>query len=335
MRTARTLYFLAPRRVEIRDSPLPPVGEEQVLVETACSAISAGTETLVYTGQFPCLKSAHDQLSSGMKYPLAYGYSAVGKVVETGRRVDRKWVGRYVFGFQPHTSHFIAAPKALIPIPESISPDAACFLPNMETAVNLVQDGAPILGENVLVLGQGIIGLLTASLLSDFPLASLITADLYEMRRTASMNLKITRSLDPTSEKFAEEATGSPSGKFDLVFELSGSPAVLDLAIEFAAFSGRIVIGSWYGEKRGQLNLGGAFHRSRIKLISSQVSTISPELSGRWDKIRRFDVAWKALARTHPEQWITHRFKPQDADKAYRLLEDQPGEALQVLFDYS
>jgi hypothetical protein len=73
--------------------------------------------------------------------------------------------------------------------------------------------------------------------------------------------------------------------KFDLTFELTGSPSALNDAIEHTAFSGRIVIGSWYGQKRAEIDLGGAFHRSRIKLIASQVSTISPELSGRWDKL--------------------------------------------------
>jgi threonine dehydrogenase-like Zn-dependent dehydrogenase len=95
------------------------------------------------------------------------------------------------------------------------------------------------------------------------------------------------------------------------------------------------VIGSWYGEKPAEVDLGGAFHRSRIKLISSQVSTISPELSGRWDKSRRFDVAWKALERIKPEKWITHKFPLNDAEKAYRLLDENPQETIQVIFDYS
>ena len=95
---------------------------------------------------------------------------------------------------------------------------------------------------------------------------------------------------------------------FDLTFELSGSPSALNDAIALTTFSGRIVIGSWYGKKHAEIDLGGSFHRSRIKLISSQVSTISPELSGRWDKSRRFDTAWKALERIKPEKWITHRF---------------------------
>ena len=123
--------------------------------------------------------------------------------------------------------------------------------------------------------------------------------------------------------------------KFDLVFELSGNPSALDNALALTGFSGRVVIGSWYGEKKTEVSLGRAFHRSRIKLISSQVSTIAPELSGRWDKARRFDVAWKALERIKPDKWITHQFPIERAAEAYQLLDENPQETIQVLITYS
>ncbi len=332
MPKAKTLFFTAPKQIEIRESHIPSLKEDEVLVETICSAISAGTEMLVYRGQFPHLSDSHDALSSDLKYPLAYGYACVGKVTDIGKLVNSNWLNRLVFAFHPHTSHFISNPNSLIPIPESLSPETACFLPNMETAVNLVQDGAPILGERVLVLGQGVIGLLTASLLNEFPLESLVTVDNFELRRKAldvgSQRSKV-KGLSP------HDLRPLTFDSFDLTFELSGSPSALNDAIAFTTFSGRIVIGSWYGEKHAEVDLGGAFHRSRIKLISSQVSTISPELSGRWDKSRRFDTAWKALERIKPEKWITHRFSLNDVGKAYQLLDENPRETIQILFDYS
>ena len=332
MQTAKTLFFTAPQKLEIRETPIARLKEDEVLVETICSAISAGTEMLVYRGQFPHLADANDGVSSDLNYPLAYGYACVGAVKEIGKEVNSEWLNKRVFAFQPHTSHFITQPSSLIPIPDFLSSESACFLPNMETAVNLVQDGAPILGERVLVLGQGIIGLLTASLLSEFPLESLVTVDRFALRREAlqskSKKLEV-KSLAPDDVRL------STFDSFDLTFELSGSPAALNDAIAFTTFSGRVVIGSWYGQKRAEIDLGGAFHRSRIRLISSQVSTISPELSGRWDKSRRFDTAWKALERIKPEKWITHRFALHDANKAYHLLDENPQETIQVIFDYS
>ena len=333
------LYFSAPKQVELRQEPLPSLGAGDVLVETILSAVSAGTEMLVYQGRFPRGLEADpviEALRGGFQYPLTYGYACVGRVIETSKSVDQELVGRSVFAFHPHASHFVAKAESLIPIPLSLSPESACFLPNMETAVNLVQDAAPILGERVLVLGQGTVGLLSASLLHEFPLEVLVTADRHELRRKASVDIGVSASLDPGASDFHAAAVRLSNRKnYDLTLELSGSPSALDDAIALTAFSGRVVIGSWYGEKRAPIDLGGTFHRSRLKLISSQVSTIAPELSGRWDKARRFEVAWRALERIKPENWITHRFPLEEAQEAYRLLDENPNETIQVIFQYT
>jgi 2-desacetyl-2-hydroxyethyl bacteriochlorophyllide A dehydrogenase len=333
----KTLYFTAPRQVEIQEENLPALGANDVLVETICSAISAGTEMLIYQGRFPRDMETDSVISSlrgGFQYPMAYGYASVGVVKETGVQVDKSLRDRFVFSFQPHASHFITTPESLFPIPDSLSPQTACFLPNMETAVNLVQDGAPILGERVLVLGQGVVGLLSASLLAEFPLDILITADCYDLRCNSSPAGRHL-SFDPHSADFRQNAMNHLKPGADLTFELSGNPSALNDAIALTRFSGRIVVGSWYGEKQVEVNLGGTFHRSRIKLISSQVSSISPELNGRWDKPRRFDVAWKALERIKPEKWITHKFAIEEAAEAYRLLDENPQETIQVIFQYT
>ena len=344
----KTVYFTAPRQVEIREESLPSLGADEVLVETICSAISAGTEMLVYHGQFPHLTDSHDVLSSDLKHPCAYGYACAGIIRETGTQVNKELKDKLVFAFQPHTSSFTIHPSALIFAPASFSAETCAFLPNMETAVNLVQDGAPTLGERVLVVGQGVVGLLVAALLKEFPLEALVTADCYELRRKASLELGVNDSFDPEIISHSDRNPNSGSNenlnakqklayaqkKFDLTFELSGSPSALNDAIALTAFSGRIVIGSWYGEKRAEIDLGGAFHRSRIKMISSQVSSIAPELRGRWDKARRFGVAWEALKRIQPQKWITHRFPIEEAAQAYKLLDENPQKTIQVLFTY-
>jgi len=335
MTKRRTLYFIAPKQVEVREEPLPAPLPGQMLVQTVVSAISSGSEMLIYRGQFPPdLVDEHDLLSSGLGYPVAYGYACVGRVIQSGKELDPSWEGRLVFSFQPHTSHFLATPVDVFPVPDGLSPDKAAFLPNMETAVNLVQDGAPILGERVLVFGQGVIGLLTTALLREFPLEKLVSVDSYACRRTAASALGVSACLDPAGPDFASVARGLLEPQADLTYELSGNPRALDDAIALTRFSGRVVIGSWYGEKRAALDLGGSFHRSRIRLVSSQVSSIAPELSGRWDRVRRFAVAWSALKRVCPEKWITQRFPLERAAQAYDLLDKSPSEAIQVVFDY-
>lgn len=337
MPVRKSLYFTGPGQVELREETLPATAPDQVQVQSLYSAISPGTEMLIYRGQFPRdlpMDDAIPALSGQFQYPFCYGYACVGRVLEIGEAVEEGWNGRLVFAFQPHTSHFVTTPDVLFPLPEDISPETACLLPNMETAVNLVQDAAPILGEQALVFGQGIVGLLTTALLAEFPLAALLTCDCYPLRREASLSLGVTAALDPYAEDFRKKIRDLiPSGA-DLAIELSGSPTALDDAIALTGYSGRVVIGSWYGQKKAALDLGGTFHRSRIRLISSQVSTIAPGLRGRWDKTRRFEVAWEALRRIQPGKWITHRYPLDEAEEAYRLLDESPEETIQVLFGY-
>jgi 2-desacetyl-2-hydroxyethyl bacteriochlorophyllide A dehydrogenase len=334
----RVLYFEEPYRVAAREEPIAPLADDAVLVATIVSAISAGTELLFYRGQVPAHMSVDANihaLAGTVTYPLAYGYACVGRVVELGARVSPEWRDRLVFAFQPHASHFICATDELMPLPEKIAPEVAAFLPNMETAVNFVMDGAPRLGENVCVLGQGVVGLLTTALLAHMPLARLIAFDHFPMRRALALELGAHAAFDST----AQDAIAHARAMFqhdgaDLTYELSGNPDALNAAIALTGFSGRVVIGSWYGEKRAPLDLGGTFHRSRIRLLSSQVSTLAPELTGRWTKARRMDVAWQMLARVNVARLITHRVPLEQAATAYTMLDTQPQETLQVLLTY-
>lgn len=324
----RTLVFAGPREVGIEVSPLPEPGAGQLLVQTDISSISAGTEMLVYRNQFPhnvSVDAAIEGMGDAFSYPLQYGYAAVGHVVAVGSGVEQVWIGRRVFAFHPHTSHFVTAPANVFSLPGTVSLEVATFLPNMETAVNLVQDGAPRLGERVAVLGQGVVGLLVTALLARFPLASLTAVDGFARRRDASLVAGAGEVYTPGDVI---------AGDVDLVFELSGSPDAVNQAISLAGYGGRIVVGSWYGQKSAPIDLGGRFHRNRLQIISSQVSTIAPELSGRWDKARRLAVAWRMIEQLSPERWITQRFSITEADAAYRLLDEQPSEAIQVVLTY-
>ena len=116
---------------------------------------------------------------------------------------------------------------------------------------------------------------------------------------------------------------------------LEAQEKTINLALELTAFGGRIIIGSWYGRRRASVDLGGRFHRSRIRLQSSQVSTIAPELSGRWTKPRRFEVAWNAMRRIRPSRWITQRFQIDHAAEAFQLLDAEPQSAIQVVLEYA
>ena len=341
MKSRQALYFTGPRRLEIRQEARPAPAHDEVLVATQATAISAGTELLLYRGQAPGDLPADATLASlsgTLAYPRKYGYTAVGQVVEIGEAVDPVWLGRRVFAFHPHETHFTAPPADLLTLPADLSPEHALWLPNLETAINLVQDARPIVGERVVVFGQGVVGLLVTALLCRFPLDRLVVVDRFHSRRQTALQLGAHAALDAAlphlSNELRAELHGSSDQGADLVIEVSGDPSALQSALEVCGYAGRVVIGSWYGSKRADLDLGGLFHRNRITFTSSQVSTIAPRLAGRWDKPRRLALALELLRTLEIEAWVTHRFDFAQAEQAFALLDRRPEEALQVILRY-
>jgi 2-desacetyl-2-hydroxyethyl bacteriochlorophyllide A dehydrogenase len=337
----KSLYYLSPGKVQVREEPLPALEVNQVLVRSLFSAISPGTELLLYRGQFPdhlALDESIPALAGEVKYPLKYGYSLVGEIVEVGGEVAGDWIGKRVFSFQPHATYFVSETRSLQVIPDGLDLEDAVFLPNMETALGFVMDGAPLIGERAVIFGQGVVGLLTTALLAKFPLESLLTLDRFALRREASLDLGASESINPQDEFIFRHAEREQSAQYlhiaDLVYELTGSPQVLNQAIEAAAYEGRIILGSWYGKKRAEIDLGGWFHRGRLKIISSQVSQIAALHQAGWDKARRFNFAWKMLKQVGPARLITHRIPFQQAERAFTLLDEVPSETIQVVFEY-
>jgi len=334
--------FSNPYQVKVVEEPFPEPARDQALVRTIVSAISPGTELLVYRGQWPenaPVDTTIQALAGRFSFPIKYGYAAVGQVVDVGSGVNREWLDRLVFTFNPHESHFLASPENLIPLPSSLSAEEAAFLPNMETAVSFLMDGRPLIGNAVAILGQGVVGLLTTALLARLPLALLVTFDGLTLRREKAKEFGADAVLDPKQDDLMGrvqdllEEHGCGNG-CDLTYELSGNPAALDQAVALTGFGGRIVVGSWYGSKRANVDLGGHFHRSRIQIISSQVSTLAPDLTARWTKARRLGFAMRMLEEVKPASMITHRYHVSRAAEAYELLDRRQEEAIQVLLTY-
>ncbi len=303
--------------VELQEPRSPGPGE--VVLRTLVSALSAGTEGLLWRGDWPPGIPWELQGPPSV-YPVHPGYAAVGDIESVGQGVDPSLVGQRVFAFAPHGERSVVAIDRIVQVPAPLDPEDAVFLATLETALTVVQDGGPVVGETAGVLGLGPVGLLAGLVCAGS--FSTVVWDTQPFRRARAKAL----GLDQVKE-LGEESC-------DVVLELTGSPRALDRAVAATRFSGRVVLGSWYGSRPVAVDLGGRFHRSRIELVSSQVSTLSPRLSGRWTKARRFEVALGYAARFRPSRLVTHRFRLEDAAEAYRQACERPGETLQVLFTY-
>ncbi|GHC17359.1 dehydrogenase [Kushneria pakistanensis] len=291
--TARAFWVEAPGQGTIRTQSLARPGADEVRIRACYSAISRGTETLVFHGRVP--ESEHARMRAPFQEgdfpaPVKYGYSSVGLVEEGPSDLE----GRYVFCLHPHQDHYVVPMSMVQPLPDALPPERAVLAANMETALNGLWDAAPRIGDRIAVIGAGVVGTLMAWLCRNIPGTRVELIDIDESRKTLAQALDI---------DFATPAQARD--ECDLVIHASGSEGGLQQALTLAGAEATIIEISWFGAQSVSLPLGEAFHSRRLTLRASQVGTVSPA---------------RAARRTHAERMA----------QALELLED---DRLDVLID--
>ena len=314
--TARSFWIEQPGSGRLREAPLPAAGAGEVLVRTRYSGISRGTESLVFAGQVPA--SQYHAMRAPFQEgefpgPVKYGYISVGDV-EAGPASLR---GRTVFCLHPHQDRYVVAAGAVTPLPDGVPPGRAVLAANMETAVNALWDARPRVGERIVVIGGGVLGMLAAWLCRKIPGARVTLADINPARQATAEALGV---------DFAEPR--ALEGDADLVLHASGHPAGLRSALALAALEARIVELSWYGEQPVELPLGEGFHARRLTLRSSQVGRIPPDMAPRWSHGERMALALSLLADPALDALITGESPFEELPGLLARLTREPGDTL-------
>jgi len=324
-RTARSLYFTAPHTIEIREENLR--GEPgEILVRSRAIGISHGTEIHIYNGSFPRSVSQDglDCLKGDMEYPLKYGYMNAG-ITEDGRRV---------FAFFPHQDLFYVQEKDCIEFPAAISFEDIALYPSVETAYNILLDTRPLPGERILIVGLGMIGLLTAEILAGIEGLHIMAVEPDPFRLQAGKRLGLPCFSPEPSDggRLVQTIRSVCAGELpDKTIHLSGTEEGLQTAIDCTGFEGTIIEGSWYGSRGTSLKLGEAFHRRRLSIRSSQVSHVSRHLYPRWNRSRRTLEALGWVKRIQPSKYISHRYPLDEAQRAFEDISAGRDGVLQVL----
>ncbi|HET6258292.1 MAG TPA: zinc-binding alcohol dehydrogenase [Pseudonocardia sp.] len=307
---ARAFWLRAPGEGEIRSVAIPRPGPDDVEVRTLYSGVSRGTETLVFRGgvpesQFSAMRAPFQD--GEFPAPVKYGYLSVG-VVEHG---PPALLGRTVFCLYPHQTRYVVPAAAVTPIPDGMPAARAVLAGTVETAVNVLWDAAPLVGDRIAVVGAGMVGCSVAALLARFPGVSVELVDIDPARAAVAEALGV---------GFASPEDAA--GECDLVVHASATEAGLARSLELLAYEGEVIEMSWYGDRPVRVPLGESFHSRRLTVRSSQVGAVAPARRARRSFRERLTLALRLLADPVFDALVTDERRFEDLP---RLMPDLTG----------
>jgi NADPH:quinone reductase-like Zn-dependent oxidoreductase len=320
---ALAFWLREPGAGEIRPAPLPAPGPDEVLVHTLRSAVSRGTEGLVFAGRVPA--SQYDVMRAPFQEgdfpgPVKYGYLSVGRV-EAG---PPELLGRTVFCLHPHQTAYVVPASAVTVVPPEVPPSRAVLTGLVETAVNALWDAAPLVGDRLAVVGAGAVGCCVARLLARIPATRVTLVDVDPARAALASSLGVDFALP-------EQAPGDQ----DLVFHASATSAGLQASLEMLAPEGTVVELSWYGDDVTPVSLGGSFHSGRLSVRASQVGTVAASRRGRRTAADRLSIALELLRDPAFDSLLTGESAFSELPEVMRRLSrgDLPGLCHSVTYD--
>jgi 2-desacetyl-2-hydroxyethyl bacteriochlorophyllide A dehydrogenase len=359
--TPVVVRFTGPRQVDVVPYEPDHLAPGHARVRTHYSGISAGTEMTAYRGSNPYLNKKWDAglrlFTPGEKtfsYPVAgWGYSEVGEVVAIGEPPVQEGspdtldacvpdldvhVGDIVYGIWGHRSEAVLPVAALAG--HRLAPDAdsitGVFARVGAIALNAVLAADVHLGETVAVFGQGVIGLL-ATRLAVLSGATVVAVDTVAQRLDMAERFGASRVLDVSQGSVAERIRQGTHGQgADVAIELSGSYAGLHEAVRATAVGGRVVAAGFYQGSASGLDLGEEFHHNRISIVASQIGGVPGGLAGRWTSERLHAVVMQLIGdgRVDVASLVSSVVPVAEAASAYRMLDEGPAKALQVVLDF-
>ncbi|MBB5803783.1 2-desacetyl-2-hydroxyethyl bacteriochlorophyllide A dehydrogenase [Saccharothrix ecbatanensis] len=335
-----------PGSVSLAEEPDLPITPTGVRIRTLYSGISAGTELTQYRGTNAHFVKTWDPdvrlFVPGRptaEYPTVVGYEEVGEVVQVGPEVTTLRPGQVVWGVWGHRSGTVvdesyATWRVLDP---RADPILGIFSHIGSVALNVVLDSDIHVGETVVVFGLGVVGQIVAQLARRNG-ARVIGVDTIPHRIELARELGADEVLDAGVGEVAERVRKLTDGRgADVALDVSGNHLALHEAVRSVAYNSRVVAGGFYqGEARG-LFLGEEFHHNRVTLVCSQISGVAAAHAHRWDRKRLattvIDLA--VTGRLDLRPLVSHVMPIEEAASAYKLIDTQPDQVTQVVFDFT
>ena len=330
----KRLVVTGPRQVEFEDVPVPDCPRDGVLAKAVVTTISTGTETRVYrrtpvdeegTMQYPGIPFPDG--------PADNGYSMVGEVVEVGSDVEGFSVGERVFLGESHKEYAAAPASNVVKLPDSIPTEQAVMLNLLGVGHIALRTVDPAPGENVAVVGLGVIGQSAVAWCRAFGF------------RTAGIDIDSGR-LE-VARAMGARATASPAdadfqSRIDNVFDVEGADMVIEAASTWRAIrtsmdivrcGGRVVVTATHVDRPDYNPVGHTYLSKRITLKTAYGYD---DPGQRWDRDHcvRLTLDMLSRGRLAIEPMITHRVPWHELPEIYRRLDQGDLSILGVVVDW-
>ena len=325
-RIGQQIVVTPTNRVELHEFSIHPPGPDEVLIETTCSLISAGTEL-----------GSQEQPQDHDYTP---GYSNVGRIMALGDKVEDYRVGDRVLSLGRHASHVISStqPHQLRPIPPSVSDEEATFGVLGSIAMHGVRKARIELGEYVMVTGMGLVGQLVMRLATGIRAESLIAVDSVVDRLQKAKTGGATHIFNPQEiDLKAQIQKVTQDGGLDVVIEASGYPELLPQIFDLCRIGGRIILLGSIWNRKVEIDFMD-FHLKELVLLGCHQPKcpIHPTSLFPWTQQynRGQILAMIGNGSLIVKDLISHRLLPSVAEEAYRLLREKQDGALGIILNW-
>lgn len=324
-------------------------GPDELQLQAEYSSLSPGTERSLLAGDI-------------LPLPQDIGYSLAATVIDTGRDVNQYQAGDKVVATARHAAVQCVDQRLVTPVPADTDLEQAAFFNLAHTALHGIRRSGLQLGEPALVMGQGLVGALTALLARKAGAAPVIVTDLSNARLEIARNLGAHLAINPNKQPnaLAEVIAELGLGGIPAIFEVTGSRGPLEQAVDLVSERGRIMmLSTVHGDSapniteglmmKGATLIGGyvnskpfALERTDMVIGEAWPPTVA-EGSRRYanqdswssDEDIRVLLSLIRYGSLDIRSLITHRFSVEEIPQAYDLVWNQDPALIGGLIDWT
>jgi len=319
-----------------------------LLLQAEFSTLSPGTEHSLLAGLI-------------MPLPQRIGYSMAARVEAVGAGVTEYAVGDGVVTTGPHADHFLVDSRNVTPVPEGTDMEQAAFFNLAHTAMYGIRRSLIQLGEPAVVLGQGLVGSITAQLARLAGALPVIVTDIDETRLGIAKGLGAHYAVNTASEPGKVEAIVESIGMggVPVVFEATGRREPLEQAVSLVKERGRVMmLSTVHGSAdldftnglmmKGATLIGGYINSKPFALQRSDITIAGkwpPVIADGWRRYVNSDV-WTSdedirvilnlirYGSLNLRPLISHRFSFKQISEAYELVLNREPSLLGGVIDW-